>query len=155
VGSCCIAVTADERHIVTGGEILQVRNAATGGVVPTLRGNQGIIFTATITSDGRHVIAGGEDDGVFVWDFASGKLRHELVGHENWVSCVAAASDGTHIVSAGSDHTLRIWERASHRCHLRCRHHAGWAPPRVWRLRFHDSYLGSCKRQTAPNDRRS
>lgn len=47
---------------------------------------------------------------LWVWDYATGDLRHVLAGHENSVTSVDATPDGRYALSASTDTTARVWD---------------------------------------------
>jgi WD40 repeat protein/DNA-binding SARP family transcriptional activator len=59
--------------------------------------------------DGRYVAA-TSDASIEVWDAATGRLRHTLLGHGGLVWDVAWSPDSSRLVTGGSDGTARVWE---------------------------------------------
>jgi len=55
------------------------------------------------------VLSGGSDKKVKLWDFSTGKLEREFVGHEDTVTSVAFSPDNTMALSGSCDHTIRLW----------------------------------------------
>ena len=55
------------------------------------------------------VLSGGTDKKVKLWDFSTGKLEREFVGHEDTVTSVAFSPDNTMALSGSCDHTIRLW----------------------------------------------
>jgi WD40 repeat protein len=60
------------------------------------------------SSDG--LLACGGRRGVWVWDMATGKLRHELRGHTGPVTAVAFSPAGSSLASGSADETVRLWD---------------------------------------------
>jgi WD40 repeat protein/DNA-binding SARP family transcriptional activator/class 3 adenylate cyclase len=59
--------------------------------------------------DGRYVAA-TSDDSIRVWDAATGRLRHTLLGHSGLVWSVAWSPDSSRLVTGGADGTARVWK---------------------------------------------
>jgi WD40 repeat protein len=55
------------------------------------------------------VLSGGTDRKVKLWDFSTGKLEREFVGHEDTVTSVAFSPDNTMALSGSCDHTIKLW----------------------------------------------
>ncbi len=67
-------------------------------------------YTTTFSPDGTLVLSGGMDNGVLMWDVASGKEVARFAGHERGVFDVAFSADGTIAASASKDKTVRVWD---------------------------------------------
>ncbi len=55
------------------------------------------------------VLSGGTDKKVKLWDFSTGKLEQEFVGHEDTITSVAFSPNNTMALSGSCDHTIRLW----------------------------------------------
>ncbi len=62
--------------------------------------------------DGRTLAWGGtlRQPGIWLYEVASGKLRHRLAGHMNAVYSLSFTADGKTLVSGGSDTTGLVWD---------------------------------------------
>jgi len=60
--------------------------------------------------DGKTVVSSGYHPDVFVWDAATGKLKHRLKGHGMWVQEVIFSPDGRFIASADWDGLAMVWD---------------------------------------------
>jgi WD40 repeat protein/serine/threonine protein kinase len=73
-------------------------------------GYNGVINSLSFSPDGRRILTPSSAGIVAVWDTATGKPVHELVGHGNDVLCAAYSPDGKRIASGGRDDNVRIWD---------------------------------------------
>jgi WD40 repeat protein len=73
----------------------------------------GALTCVAFSADGRTLATGGEQDqGVKLWDVATGEEVRTLRGHSAGVSAVAFSPDGGRLVTAG-DHEMRVWDAAT------------------------------------------
>lgn len=56
------------------------------------------------------MVSCGQDKEVRVWELASGRCEHVLIGHTDDVRGVSAASDGRLAASCSFDKTVRVWD---------------------------------------------
>ncbi len=77
-----------------------------------LTGHTGSVSSVAYSPDGTHLLTGG-DDGVRVWDAATGHPVHHLTGHTSRVLSVAYSPDGTHLLTGGDDGSVRVWDAAT------------------------------------------
>jgi WD40 repeat protein len=50
-----------------------------------------------------------------VWDMATGRVLHNLVGHTAEVICIAFSPDGRRIATCSNDRTVKLWDTATGR----------------------------------------
>jgi WD40 repeat protein len=83
------------------------------GILPVLRGDNGIGPLA-ISPDGSRIALGGTNSGsLSVWDVHKGKLLVTLSGHTQGMRSLAWTPDGTRLVSSSNDGTVRVWDSRS------------------------------------------
>src|SRR5262249_35951005 len=68
-----------------------------------------------LSPDGKLVAAGSVDQGIRLWDAATGAARAGLRGHASAVLCLAFAPDGATLYSGGEDRAVRAWDVAEGR----------------------------------------
>ena len=98
-----------------GGETtnpIDVRDAATGELLRTLRGHNDRVNEVAFTPDGRRLVSRSTDGAVHLWDPATGAELLALNGPEH-VGDPAVSEDGRQIVAVHSDGTLSLWETAT------------------------------------------
>lgn len=72
--------------------------------------HDGWIHCLTASPDGKLLASGGMDRVVRLWDAASGRKLHELVGHALNVLCVAFHPDGKSLVSGDLSGVVKQWD---------------------------------------------
>jgi WD40 repeat protein len=65
----------------------------------------------------------GSEGAARLWDTATGRSLHKLIGHGGGVTDAAFGPDGALVVTAGTDGTARIWDTASGRPLITLRGH--------------------------------
>ena len=73
-------------------------------------GYDAMITSVAFSPDGRRILTTSTARTVGVWDTATGRRVHDLVGHGNEVLCAAYSPDGSRIASGGRDNNVRIWD---------------------------------------------
>ncbi len=105
---------------------LRLWNPADGSLLRTLRppigpGDEGRLYAAALSPDGQWVAtggstqAGGEGQGsylVYLFDRASGELRHYLVGLPDVVNHLCFSRDGRYLAASHGSGGLRVWSTA-------------------------------------------
>jgi WD40 repeat protein len=89
----------------------------------TLAGPKGEILSVAFSPDGKTIAGGSADKTIWLWDSASGEIRHSLKEHAAGVRTIAFSPDGKTIASGGDDRELLLWDAANgklrERRHLR------------------------------------
>jgi WD40 repeat protein len=113
-----IAVSPDNRYIITGGDDGKVRIwDIDNGVILSVLDHPGPIYSITISPDGQHLVVGAKrlptspNPGViWVWDFELGKLLHTLSGHKGNVTALTMTADSRYILSGGQHGEVKLWD---------------------------------------------
>jgi WD40 repeat protein len=107
LGTSSLALSADAGRVLgTSLFASQIDDAATQTTV-VLAGRFRGALSAAFSADGARVAAGFEDGAVTVWDAATGKRLHGLVGLRTRVTAVAFSADGRRLAGAAANR----WDR--------------------------------------------
>ncbi len=117
----CLALSKDGRTIASA-DLHEIRlwETASGKRVRLLKGTEGRIRALAFSPDGKLLASGNDDHTVWLWETATGKVRHKLPGKrqkgvpgEFGDVCALAFSPGGKTLATGStNHTLRLWDVA-------------------------------------------
>jgi WD40 repeat protein/energy-coupling factor transporter ATP-binding protein EcfA2 len=108
------AISADDKWILTAGFDGTAR-LWPSGIQPDPRSfrHTSSIVSLAISPDGKTLASGTTAGQAALWDTATGKKLHELVGHTYTVESIVFSPDGKHIATAADDQSVRIWDAAS------------------------------------------
>jgi WD40 repeat protein/serine/threonine protein kinase len=113
-----VTFSSDGRHLISAGreravKVWHLRDAERGVSTPpwTLSDFSTSVWAVAVSPDGSRLAVGGPkaDGNVRVYDMATGKLLHTLMGDIRVIS-VAFSPDGRRLASAGSDRIVRLWD---------------------------------------------
>jgi len=127
LGVSSLAITPDEKHLVTGGNpdhTLQVWSLETGDRLSQLNSNSPITAVA-VTKDNAKAVIGLKNGMGQVWDLDAQRKDFELHGHTGAITSVALTPDGKRIITASEDETARVWDRVTGRHLLTLKGHEG------------------------------
>lgn len=71
---------------------------------------RGAVMSIAFSPYGHYLASGSRDGFIKLWDVASGRELHTLVGHTSSVNSVAFSPDGRFLASGSSDETIKIWK---------------------------------------------
>lgn len=113
-----VAVSPDQRFIVTGGEdgFARIWDIDRGVLLRTSE-HEHSIYSMTISPDGRHLLCGSKRTPgerypgvVWVWDFELGVLLKTLSGHMGHVTAITMTADSKYILSGDQHGSVYLWD---------------------------------------------
>ena len=106
------ALSGDRRRLLVSGwfeKMARVWDLATGELQLSLKHHPEWVKGCGFSPDGRRIVTGCKDGVVRIFDAASGRELHAIVGHVGRIWDVFFHPSGR-ILSAGGDGTVRLWE---------------------------------------------
>ena len=102
-GVSSVAITSDNKYIVSGGSDNTVRiwNLQNKTQEAVLEGHTGSVSSVAITSDNKYIVSGGYDKTIRIWNFQERTQEAVWQGHTLYTFSVAITSDNIYIVSSG------------------------------------------------------
>jgi len=121
---------SDQLAVAGGGNVIEIRDLATGEVCSRLKGHDVRVVELLSVSDGRHLVSGDGWGHVVVWDIATQRQLRQWRAHTTRVF-LAMTSDRKFLASASTfDETVKIWD-AEHGDMILSFH-----PSSVWSIEF-------------------
>jgi WD40 repeat protein len=125
-----LAVTPDDRHVLSCSRDVMVLDARTGERRHRLRVAGYTALIVASTPNGRCAVVGYENGSVRLWNLQSGKVAHNFRGHKEVISALAVTDDGRYAVSGDWNGLLKVWDLAAETEHATLSGHTD----RVWML---------------------
>jgi WD40 repeat protein len=89
---------------------IQLRDAATGREIGSLKGHHGWVGSLVFWPDGKKLASASADQTVRIWDVASRQCLDVLHGHRNEVWRLALLPDNKTLASGAKDGTVCFWD---------------------------------------------
>ena len=108
-----LAWSPDGKHIASGGDVIEIWNAATGKVLLTYREHKGqstAINALAWSPNGQSIASAGSDQVVRVWNVTSGKTILTYSAHGASILSLAWSPDGKFVASGSADRIMHIWD---------------------------------------------
>jgi Tol biopolymer transport system component len=115
-GARRIVFTPDSKFLLSGGFDGKVRvwEVATGKEVRVINGHTGCAYSLALSPDGR-LLASGGNDGVRLWELATGQEVHRGALHAPRIAYALAFSPDGKLLAVGDTAAVKLWEVASAR----------------------------------------
>ncbi len=89
------------------------------------------IAALQFNSDGTRAL-GSQENGMRLWDVATGHCLRTFEGHTGWVKCLAWNAEQNNALSGSKDNTLRLWDVETGSCLRVFVGHGGWIRSITW-----------------------
>ena len=122
-----LAFTQGGDHLaIVNGDIIRIRDVASGRFVQTIRSPDGI-YSLAADPQGSRFAAGGVNGSVRVWDASSAEMAAEFhaAAQPNLVWSVVFSPDGSLLFSSGTDELIHAWDTATGESLLEIAAHTG------------------------------
>jgi WD40 repeat protein len=107
-----LAVTADGKYLVTGGDDKTVRvwDANTGKQLRSFQGHTDKVTAVTVRPDGKQIASASADGAVRVWDLNTTDDHKAATDAKQSLWAVAVSPDGKTVATAGADKSIRLYD---------------------------------------------
>jgi hypothetical protein len=107
-----VAISNDGRIGLSVGwnSFVRVWDLETGREMRQLQAEGRFLASVIFLGDESHVAAAGSGGVIWIWELASGRVRHRLSKHSCTVFGRAASADGRLLLSGSGDGTARLWD---------------------------------------------
>jgi RNA polymerase sigma factor (sigma-70 family) len=121
-GARSLALSPDGRTVASNGNgEVQLWEMDTGKLIRSLTGQKKPVRALAFSPDSKLLASGSEDSSVWVWETATGKVRHRLPDdpkelqklRDGSVRALVFSPDGKTLVVGAGDHSLRFWDVAT------------------------------------------
>jgi WD40 repeat protein/uncharacterized caspase-like protein len=103
-----IALSNNEKFLVSGGEDKTVKIWNLEKEIATLKGHTDSVKTVTISPDDRYIASAGYDNTIKIWNF-QGKLLQSIDAHNLAITDLQFTPDSKTLASASWDNTIKLW----------------------------------------------
>ena len=76
----------------------------------TLKGHDGLVQTLALSPDDKWLVTAGRDGKLFVWDFATGKVKAAMDEGVMGFQVVVFAPDEKTLATGGIDRNVTLWD---------------------------------------------
>lgn len=107
-----LAVSANGKHLVTGGEDKTVRvwDINSGKPLRSFQGHTERVSAVAIRPDGRQIASASDDGSIRLWDLNDSDDHKALTDAADALWTVAFSPDGKRLAAAGADHIVRVYQ---------------------------------------------
>ena len=105
---------------------------ADGPMSFSLEGPDDIVTGVSLTPDGRHLAGSSRDGYVYVWDTATGRVRHSFADHGEGVRCVAFSPDSRLLAAGANDRRVILYDIHTGRQKRALKGHTEWVTALAW-----------------------
>jgi WD40 repeat protein len=112
-GITCVALSPDEKHILSASHEVILWDAATGDWLGRMPLDPGEIWTIAVSPTERLALSGAGDGQPRLWDIDKRELVRKFGKHDAVVRSATFLPDGKRALTTSFDGTLRLWEVAT------------------------------------------
>ncbi len=107
-------ITVEDKQSSQDNSVIQIWDFKEQKVIKTLKEHTAKINTVQISPNSQYAVSAGRDCTIKIWDFETGKIKHNIVNaHHDWIWALAISPDGEYLASASSDCTIKVWYLSS------------------------------------------